>query len=422
MSGATGSLQRPPAVGSRQLMRGRRGLAARSASLLFVAGLGAAYALCLAPGLPYDEPSHWGYVQWLANHGTLPVLGEPSVSYEAQMGPVSYLLPAIVVRAVHMCGASPDLSLLLARLAGVLPLLALAAAVRKVVRLSVPRATESLVLAGVALAVLNPMVVAMSMSVQNDTIALGLACWLLVLVMGLDSPPGPVRALALGALGGLAVLAKLSVLPAVILLLAWPAVRWRRAGMASAGAAACSAAAVAAWWFVRNVVLYGDWTARAGVEQRLGLQFPPLGLDPLHATVHLGRSVIAYLWVPVEYCRNLINLPTVLAIAVSIVTAAVVAMGTRSIRGHVQAGQVAPVLAVALLSVVVWAWTAEFEQAVAFRTAYLALPAYAILVALAGDRLGHRRFVGGAVALLLAVHAWTLLSLAGVSYPPGLTL
>jgi hypothetical protein len=44
-----------------------------------VLAMGLGYAVLVAPGLPYDEPSHWGYVRWLVEHGSLPVLGEWTV-------------------------------------------------------------------------------------------------------------------------------------------------------------------------------------------------------------------------------------------------------------------------------------------------------------------------------------------------------
>ena len=35
------------------------------------------------PGTPYDEPSHFGTVQYYATMHRMPVLGQPGVSYEA---------------------------------------------------------------------------------------------------------------------------------------------------------------------------------------------------------------------------------------------------------------------------------------------------------------------------------------------------
>jgi hypothetical protein len=50
--------------------------------------LGIAYAWIVRPGLPYDEPSDWSTVLYYADHRQMPVLGDPGVTYEAQMGPL----------------------------------------------------------------------------------------------------------------------------------------------------------------------------------------------------------------------------------------------------------------------------------------------------------------------------------------------
>ena len=63
--------------------------------LLVSAALGVLYLVAMPPGLPYDEPSHWLNVQYYLEHRRLPVVGDPGVTYEAQMGPVAYVLLAV---------------------------------------------------------------------------------------------------------------------------------------------------------------------------------------------------------------------------------------------------------------------------------------------------------------------------------------
>ena len=60
-------------------------------------GLGLWFALRVPLGLPYDEPAHWGTVLAYASGHGLPLLGDPGVPYEAQMGPVYYTLAAVLL-------------------------------------------------------------------------------------------------------------------------------------------------------------------------------------------------------------------------------------------------------------------------------------------------------------------------------------
>lgn len=68
-----------------------------TAAAVATTALGLWFALRVPLGLPYDEPAHWGTVLAYASGHRLPVLGDPGVPYEAQMGPVYYTLAAVLL-------------------------------------------------------------------------------------------------------------------------------------------------------------------------------------------------------------------------------------------------------------------------------------------------------------------------------------
>ena len=82
--------------------------------MAMAAVLGAAAALMVPAGLPYDEPSHWSTVKYFAEHWTLPVLGAPGVTYEGQQTPLYYLMGAA------LAGVTADSAFMAVRLFGVL--------------------------------------------------------------------------------------------------------------------------------------------------------------------------------------------------------------------------------------------------------------------------------------------------------------
>ncbi len=142
-----------------------------------------------------------------------------------------------------------------------------------------------------ALVAFNPMFVFISASVNNDTLATLLSSIGLVLgarLVNRDITSG--RALALGIVLGCAALTKSSalalavVIPITLVIVAW--LRWRRAA-APAGLpdllnavspvllVALPVALIAGWWYIRNQLLYGDFTGTtmmaliAGPRERL---------------------------------------------------------------------------------------------------------------------------------------------------------
>src|SRR5262249_12426100 len=142
----------------------------------------------------------------------------------------------------------------------------------------------------------DPMVAFMSAIVQNDTATLASgAAVVLLLSRNLRRQPG-FRAwllvgtvLAIGILFKSGLLAMIAVVGAAALLAAWQAAAtWlgrARALVVSALAVALPIAVIDGWWFLRNQILYGDWTANAsivvlshGFTPEAGRSFLPLAL------------------------------------------------------------------------------------------------------------------------------------------------
>jgi hypothetical protein len=317
------------------------------------------------------------------------------------------------------------LGIYVVRVAGGFALAALVCAVNRILAVARPAMDVRIRWAATAVAVLNPMVLAMSMTIQNDTLALALTAWLVVVVLEGDGRWSVRRAVILGLIAGFAVLAKLSVLPAVAVALLWALIRRGRDGASSVVTSAAVAIAVTAWWFARNAELYGDPSARAGVS-RTGVEFPPLGVHP-DVVIHLVRAAVTYLWLPVEYYRNTIHSPLPIDAFIVVVTFASLAVGGWSLRRRLDSST-SLLFVIATVSLGSWVGTAVLEQAVAFRVAYASLLAYAMLVALAIERIGRVGHRGTVVASALAVgsvlglHLWTILAVASVAYPSGLWL
>jgi hypothetical protein len=152
----------------------------------------------------------------------------------------------------------------------------------------------------------DPMVAFMGAIVQNDTATLASgAAVVLLLSRNLRRSPGfwdwllVGTVLAVGILFKSGLLAMAPVVAAGALYAAWragPAWRARgRALLASAFGVALPIALLDGWWFVRNQMLYGDWTANAsivvlshGFTPEAGRSFLPLALYYL-ASGLLGR-------------------------------------------------------------------------------------------------------------------------------------
>ena len=146
---------------------------------------------------------------------------------------------------------------------------------------------EPLVLAVTAFVAFLPQFLFISAAVSNDNLIIFLATVMLFLLVrffgkDLSRTPGWKQAALLGLVLGLALLSKLSGLnlllltAGVFLLHACSTRRWR-AAMRSLLILALVAAAISGWWYVRNWVLYGDFTALGPFLAIVGTRPTPLG-------------------------------------------------------------------------------------------------------------------------------------------------
>lgn len=143
-----------------------------------------------------------------------------------------------------------------------------------------------LALAAGALHAFNPMFLATSASVSNDTLATASASLAFYLALRLLLQTGKVTWRALLTLGvvlaavALAKISALTVLPVAglaLLLAAWPRGDWRSLGRAVV-ACGVPVLAFAGWWYARNWQLYGDPTGMALMVGPEGARPPGFGL------------------------------------------------------------------------------------------------------------------------------------------------
>jgi len=253
-----------------------------------------------------DEPAHYNYIRHLAEGRGLPVLqmgdydaqylerlkaaGFPDdmpidgVRYESYQPPLYYLLAAPVY--LTTAGLGLDAQVLALRLFSVALGAILLLVTYVVARLavgspsrppSIPPNPSTLLRAGfgevsegaialgaTAFVAFLPMHTAMTAAINNDTLAeLLLSALLGLMILRLGDRVAPRRyAVLAGVLLGLALLTKVSIYQAVLLVTfvefaRW--LRWRdaRAAVTTAGTVLLVAALLAAPWFARNALVYG---------------------------------------------------------------------------------------------------------------------------------------------------------------------
>ena len=366
--------------------------------------LGIAFAALVKPGIPYDEPSHWLNVLYFASHHRIPTIGDPSVSYEAQQPPLAYVVAALVEGPVRVV-TSLKAGFYAARIVGGVEwLVALVFAWRVLGRL-VPGGSVGRPVAFAFLA-LNPMLLGMAWSVQNDSLALllGFAAIDYASTVGRRSIDG-LHGAVLGAIAAAGVLTKLTDWALVVAIPLWlvlvPRARrpWR-AVLAFGG----SLAALSGWWFVRNMVLYGDPLGRGKAAAESG-GFGPYPLSGLHSLAHVAENVVTYLWLPTEYWRNVVHAPGAVKGLVLLMSLVLLLVGLiaylhsaeRRHRADPEPGlddngpwseTWSLVIVTGTVAFVAWLFLYFGWSALAPRLAYLALPLWAGLVGLAARAVG----------------------------------
>ena len=390
-----------------------------AAAAIFV---GVTYSVVVPLGLPYDEPAHWSNAQYIGEHARMPALGNPGVLYEAQQGPVAYVPYAIVARAADAAGASNETALRIARMIGIVWLAFSVIALARILCKLLPSGTRVLLPALLVYA-LNPMLLTMSASVQNDGLALLLGFVVLAICADLPTPtryqpnpPSVTWAVGVGALIGLAILAKVTVwplLPAVAVWLVW---RYGRPAIVTAGIGMLTAAMVSGWWFARNWHLYRDITARKGVERMGYDSFGPYHVHQITDIGHILQQVVTYLWLPTEYLRNTISAPVPVKAIVVIATIAIVALSVSRVDELRHPRRL--IWLTAGLSVAAWIVSYLLVQAVVFRVAYLALPAWIALVELALGRFSTRTAYAISISFVAVLNLWTFYAILALGDLP----
>jgi D-alanyl-D-alanine carboxypeptidase (penicillin-binding protein 5/6) len=258
------------------------------------------------------------------------------------------------------------------------------------------------------------MLLTMSASVQNDTLALALGALTLELALARLAKRPTIRAgLGLGALAGMTVLTKLTagvVVPAIAL---WLISRHRRASIGSLIAFLSAVVVVSGWWFVRNGILYGDITGARGVV-RTGVSFSVYHVHSWGSIGHIIELIVTYLWLPTEYLRNAFHADPGIKVGVAVLTGLFFAFGL----ARRQWGTVPSLITLcASLSVLGWILTDLLFQDTAPRVAYMALPFWVGIVAVALSR--HRRHVCVVLCAIVVVslNGWTLYEVNRVSNP-----
>ena len=265
----------------------------------------------------------------------------------------------------------------------------------------------------------TPLLLAVGGSIQNDYLCFVLIAACLVIGMRLLLRPDSSWAahLALGVVVGLAILTKvvaLALIPALVLgyLLHRAALRTRLGWAVAAG---LGVAATSGWWFVRNLLVYGDLTGANGMA-RMGIVFPPLRWTGLGDVAAWFGNIVSYVYIPVEYYRNVLRSPTPLRVTAVVLAAltvlVLVVQAVRAVRDRPAAqwwlGEPARAYALATLVFAVVGWVvfsvAFFNGAP--RLAFHAAPVAAVVFAAATQRRPYVLLAAATVAAFLVADVW----------------
>jgi 4-amino-4-deoxy-L-arabinose transferase-like glycosyltransferase len=277
------------------------------------------YVCAVRPGIPYDEPSHFQTIKYYAMRMKMPVLGEADVTYEGYQPPLYYAAAALIFRILRSGGEKFAFYCL--RCAGIALMVPAVLLCHQIVR-SIAPSRRSLPLITAVFLALNPSMLAIAASIQNDMLAIVLCLWVTHRIVTRPDQLSIFNAATAGLLTGLAILTKLSAMfmvPAVLVFVLRSSSRPR---IWFALTFVVRIAAVSGWWFIRNRILYGDYTAAAALDYSIVKNFgKPMSVWHPHDLFYMLWSIITYLWLPVEYYRNLIHAPVWLRAVVATVTA-----------------------------------------------------------------------------------------------------
>jgi len=398
--------------------------------------VGLVFVVRIPHGLPYDEPSYWNVTGFYARWHRMPVLGHPGVTYEAQHPPLAFVFAALGHGIGSIFGAASSYSF--TRIVGGLELLASVVVLDRILRRTVRSLTGRAV--AIVLYAVTPMMVAMSWSVQNDSLSLLIGLVALEAMLVAEQRDGPglrVRSAALvGVVVGLGILTKITVVFLVPAFAIWVAARawsrWRR--VLEAWAAFGAGVAVACgWWFVRNLVVYGHLVGSTSIGG--GPSWPGAGWHGSTTVSSMGKELVTYLWVPTEYYRNLVHASGALQALLAALTAGVVVVAVvlrvRAAHGELRivppaqmtARGSAWLLLVITAVVTLGGYELLFTEVIAFppRTAFIALPLWSSAIGYVVDRLVagrpapvHRSVVAMTVVFALALDLWVLTSVGSL--------
>ena len=426
--------------------------------------LATAYSVIVPLGEAPDEVPHFTYIRYLAEHGRLPVGAE---EHEGFQPPLYYLIGAastfwidtsdFVVRANGDYSFTDDLppfNLLLHTTQESFPYHGWALAWHLIRLLSVAMGASTvwatywiarevfptdkyIAVGAAAFNAFLPQFLFISGVINNDNLAACLsALMVLVTVKILRGARGYRHFLVLGTLTALGVMAKASLINFyAIILLVIGIVLWQegrglrfslRRGLALALLCLLPFFVLAAWWFVRNQILYGDPLGWALVLAANALREAPLTLGDIQWLIWGLYRSFWYRWIGIELelaFYALLAIPCLLALA------GLLTLFWRRERLSPHSPLILSVLGVyfLLVSGSLIPWTATVQGTDQARLLYPALPAIVLFMFLGWAQLVPRRrgdylayAVGGAM-LLFAVVAPLRYTMPTYAPPPILT-
>ena len=172
---------------------------------------------------------------------------------------------------------------------------------------------------------------------------------------------------------------------------------------------------------------YGDLTGASGLA-RIGVAFPPLRIDSASELSTFVGGIVSYVYIPVEYYRNVLPSPVILRIgalvlAVLTVVAAVVyhlaARWSRLARGRADPGLVFA-LASLVFAVVGWLVYGVAFWYAPFQFVFQAAPVAMVLFAVMTRGRWRAALAVATLAAFVAADAWLALSASGVGELPFL--